>query len=285
MNQPRENLPLPVNAVPDGVDADWAPLLDDPFASAWAISDLDPARALRMRSNLAARSDASLRAEVSMRTVRRRGTHGRAIAAGVTALDLYRAADPQALRPGEPLRAMLVELAPGAAMTCHARGSGAAPTLREWIVVSGSATVGGEFVSQRDYGVGPAAADRWESERGALLFFRDAAAAATERLAIVRDRESDWCELGPGIRRRVLWQRGDQAALLYHGQPGVSVPRHRHRYDEECLTLQGELFLDDVLLRAGDYQLAPAGTRHHVTHTDTGAVVFAHGDLDMVFEA
>ena len=47
--------------------------------------------------------------------------------------------------------------------------------------------------------------------------------------------------------------------------------------------VQGELFLDDLLLQTGDYQLAPAGTRHRVTHTDTGAVLYAHGDLELHF--
>jgi hypothetical protein len=47
--------------------------------------------------------------------------------------------------------------------------------------------------------------------------------------------------------------------------------------------VEGELFLDDVLLQAGDYQLAPAGTGHHMTETDTGVVLYAHGDLDLRF--
>ena len=32
--------------------------------------------------------------------------------------------------------------------------------------------------------------------------------------------------------------------------------------------------LDDVLLQAGDYQLAPAGTGHTITETDTGVVIY-----------
>lgn len=47
--------------------------------------------------------------------------------------------------------------------------------------------------------------------------------------------------------------------------------------------VEGDLFLDDVLLQSGDYQLAPAGSAHHVTETDTGAIVYAHGDLDLSF--
>ncbi|MBL0392596.1 cupin domain-containing protein [Ramlibacter monticola] len=82
---------------------------------------------------------------------------------------------------------------------------------------------------------------------------------------------------------RVLWQHGGQAAMLYYARPGASVPMHTHGHDEECLMVQGELFLDDMLLQEGDYQLAPAGTGHRITETDTGVVIYAHGDLDLKF--
>ena len=99
----------------------------------------------------------------------------------------------------------------------------------------------------------------------------------------MRDAEAGWPDYAPGIRRRVLWQHAGQAAMLYHAQPGAAVPPHTHGHDEECLMVQGELFLDDVLLQAGDYQLAPAGSGHRVTATDTGVVIYAHGDLDLRF--
>ena len=78
-------------------------------------------------------------------------------------------------------------------------------------------------------------------------------------------------------------ERDGQAALLYLADPGAQVPVHTHGHDEECLMVQGELFLDDLLLQAGDYQLAPAGTGHRITETDTGVVIYAHGDLDLQF--
>ena len=46
----------------------------------------------------------------------------------------------------------------------------------------------------------------------------------------------------------------------------------------------GELYLDDTLLLEGDYQLAKASSGHVVTHTDTGVVLYAHGDLDLAFK-
>ena len=45
--------------------------------------------------------------------------------------------------------------------------------------------------------------------------------------------------------------------------------------------LRGDLFQDDYLLQEGDYQLAPSGSAHQTVTTDTGALIYAHGDLDM----
>ena len=80
---------------------------------------------------------------------------------------------------------------------------------------------------------------------------------------------------------RVLWRQGGQAAMLWLAEPGATVPQHRHGHDEECLMLRGDLFQDDYLLREGDYQLAPQGSMHRTVSTDTGALIYAHGDLDM----
>ena len=97
----------------------------------------------------------------------------------------------------------------------------------------------------------------------------------------VRDAEADWHDYAPGIRRRVLWSHAGEASMLYDARPGAQVPQHAHGHDEECLMVDGEAFLDDVLLRRLDYQLAPAGTMHQGVSTDSGGVIFAHGDLDL----
>ncbi len=96
-----------------------------------------------------------------------------------------------------------------------------------------------------------------------------------------RPAAAPWTAYAPGIRRRLMWQQGAQAAMLYHALPGAAVPHHGHRHDEECLMLAGDFFLDEVLLRPLDYQLAPAGTEHHVSCTDTGVLLYAHGDVDL----
>lgn len=185
-------------------------------------------------------------------------------------------------------------LAPGA------HWAGADPDChREWLLLRGSATLGDEDRGERDHHVDPAGAPRLalSSSEGCWLYLRESLressrkplrestqpGAATDQSFTLRDAEAGWPAFVPDIRRRVLWQHGGQAALLYHADAGARVPQHRHGHDEECLLVEGDLFLDDVLLQAGDYQLAAAGSGHRITQTDTGAVLYAHGDLDLPF--
>ncbi|MBT9456255.1 MAG: cupin domain-containing protein [Burkholderiaceae bacterium] len=281
MSKPPTNPSMPVRPAPDPLAHELGTLLAEPLAQAWLAPE--PPAALRQR--LQERLAAARKAEATMFTVRRRTAERRALAKGVTAQTLYRAQAGRPLRPGEPLGATLIELAAGASF--NSEGLSKDHLHREWLLLSGSATLGGETLSQRDYHVTPAGHGpaQWSSAEGALLFLResDLPAQPGDRALTVRDAEAGWPEFAPGIRRRVLWQRDGQAALLYFAEAGAQVPNHRHGHDEECLMVQGELFLDDILLQTGDYQLAPAGTGHSLTETDTGVVIYAHGDLDLQF--
>jgi mannose-6-phosphate isomerase-like protein (cupin superfamily) len=266
----------------------FGPLLDEPFAAAWAAAPRpsdDVPRTAELRARLFDRVAVSHDAARAMTTSRRARIVSRPLAPGAQWRVLY-AADPSRgpMRPGEPERACLVELAPGAAVPSPAR----ADRHREWLVLAGSACLGEERLATRDYHVDPAGqapAAMLRSEEGATLFLRESRriAEAGDAPFTVRDAEAGWPAFAPGIRRRVLWECDGEAALLYQADAGALVPHHTHARDEECLMVSGELFLDDVLLRTGDYQLAPAGTRHVTTQTETAVVVFAHGDLDMQF--
>lgn len=284
MTAPSPPLPLRIDPAPELLAADHAPLLTEPFASAWASGEpLSPATTGSLRARLMERLNRSKAASATMVTARLRGMVATDLGSGASERLLYAASPGGPLRPGEPLRARLVALAAGG------RWSGpAAEAHREWLVLRGTARIGNVVLGLRDYHVQPAGAAPAEvaSEGGALLFLRESALAAepADQPFTVRDAEAGWPDYAPGIRRRVLWQRAGAAALLYHAGPGASVPAHSHGHDEECLMVQGELFLDDVLLQQGDYQLAPAGTGHRITETDTGVVIYAHGDLDLRFD-
>jgi hypothetical protein len=291
------NVPLPFNSTPDVADNEFSVLLSEPFAQVWAqpVASLPGAQAGRER--LLGRLVASRAEQALMFTARRRRVPRQTLSEGVVVQMLYECqADLQTarnLRPGEPLRVRLIEMAAGTSLPANVCASES--TLRsrrcEWLVISGSVRRrderGDERLSARDYFVSPAGHESpiWFSEEGAQLFLResDVASDADELPFTVRDADAGWPDFAPGIARRVLWQRDGQAAMLYYAQAGAEVPIHTHGHDEECLMVQGELFLDDLLLQAGDYQLAPAGSGHRITHTDTGVVIYAHGDLDLKF--
>ncbi|EHR69295.1 cupin domain-containing protein [Burkholderiales bacterium JOSHI_001] len=281
-NDPTHSIQPP----PALMDAELQPLLTDPFVRAWAQAPRDGAPALRQR--LLDRLAATRAAEAGMVTVRRQQAARETLAPGVQAQWLYRAADGQPRRPGEPLRVRLLELAPGATLPAAALAAHG-PCHREWLLLQGQVRSPdqGLELTLRDYHVCPTgtAWPSWHSAQGALLFLRESDLGPEDGDAprTVRDQQAGWPDYAPGIQRRVLWQRQGQAALLYFAQPGASVPVHNHGHDEECLMVQGELFLDDLLLQAGDYQLAPAGSGHRITATDTGVVIYAHGDLDLKF--
>ena len=265
-----------------------APLLQEPFARTWSAG-VTPNDEGRVRERLLARARESLRAEARMHTVRRARTPRTPLAPGVDAQLLYRADPRAAPRRGEPAQALLVELAPGATLDAatHPGFAASSGRHREWLVLRGTAQIGDTRLDARDYHVRPAGTRTpvMRSDGGALVFLRESSIPGLpgDARLTVRDAEAGWPEFAPGIRRRVLWARDGQAALLYLAGPGASVPAHVHGHDEECLMVDGELFLDDLLLQPGDYQLAPAGTGHRITATDTGVVIYAHGDLDLRF--
>jgi quercetin dioxygenase-like cupin family protein len=281
---PNAPVPLHVEPAPDPVDRDIEPLLSEPFASAWATDAASVAAPSdRLRSKLLGRVSVSQAASAATVNSRLKRLPAAVLAPGVSARTLYAAPQGRPLRAGEPQCARRIELQPGSRWAgpdagCH----------REWLVLRGSAQIGGELLQLRDYLVAPAAVATGEvvaGDDGAWLFLRESMLEARpgEAAHTVRDADAGWPEFAPGLRRRVLWQRDGQAAMLYHVDPRTTVPHHSHGHDEECLMLQGEFYLDDILLQEGDYQLAPAGTGHRISQTDTGVVIYAHGDLDLTF--
>jgi len=272
-------LPFPRPA-PDVLDDDLLILLQG------MPSGLAAPRAPVLRERVLDRVARSARASRRFVTVRRSDAPAEPVAAGVALRTLYEAGrGPR--RAGEPARVQLIELGAGTAWAGPSgHGWPADGLLREWLLMRGQARLGSVDLAERDYHRAAAGTScgALASATGALLYLREASPAAGERPDApftLRDAECGWDDFAPGIKRRVLWQSQGEAAMLYHALPGAAVPRHGHQRDEECLMLDGELFLDEVLLRSGDYQLAPASTAHGGVFTDTGVVLFAHGDLQL----
>ena len=88
--------------------------------------------------------------------------------------------------------------------------------------------------------------------------------------------QGEWEPTGvPGIeaRRLLVDGRRERVSMLVRMAPGSSFPAHVHNGDEECYVIQGDLQVGDLTMRAGDYQFAPAGTRHPMQSTEQGCLL------------
>ena len=234
-----------------------------------------------LRSRLLDRVARSARASRAFVTVRGHARAAMPLADGVAAQLLYVATGADR-RAGEPSRVRIIDLAAGRSWMPDLLSG----EQTEWLVLSGALELGGQPMGPRDFHWSPpgAAAPNLRARSPARVLLREAGATpGADALPAVTqlDAVAGWDDFAPGIQRRLLWSCAGEAAMLYQAAAGSQVPGHGHLRDEECLMVCGELFLDDVLLREGDYQLAPAGTRHGGVSTDVGGIVFAHGDLDL----
>ena len=56
--------------------------------------------------------------------------------------------------------------------------------------------------------------------------------------------------------------------------PGGVLPAHDHADDEECVMIEGEIFIAGVRLVAGDWQIAPKGRPHPPLTSPRGGIVY-----------
>jgi anti-sigma factor ChrR (cupin superfamily) len=235
-----------------------------------------------LRGRLLARVADSAERNRGMVTVRAR--HGQAyeIQPGVRVRWLYRCTDEHARRPGEPVAVAIVELEPGARL---AEGLALAGRSSEWLIVRGSCTIDGLPLATFDFRgrLATAGEPLVTSEQGATIYLRNGGAEPTPA-GTARERDAVWEDYAPGIRRRVLWQADGAVAYIAKAINGAAVPSHGHHRDEESLMLDGDLFLGDVLIREGDFQLAPAGLVHDTVQAGSDCMVYIRGDADLAID-
>jgi quercetin dioxygenase-like cupin family protein len=93
---------------------------------------------------------------------------------------------------------------------------------------------------------------------------------------IVRAGEGNWEETAiPGISARKLSvdAKRQTTMMLVRMAPGSSYPAHRHRAAEECYVLEGDLWVGNDCLHAGDFQHAEDGSVHGTQSTRGGCLL------------
>jgi anti-sigma factor ChrR (cupin superfamily) len=84
--------------------------------------------------------------------------------------------------------------------------------------------------------------------------------------------DSSWTKVAPwhflqtALRRR----SNDRVSMLVQLDPRTDYPPHEHAGVEELHLLEGELWIDDRKLLAGDYNRAEAGTADRRVWSETG---------------
>jgi quercetin dioxygenase-like cupin family protein len=189
---------------------------------------------------------------------------------------------------------VLIEFAPGASLLAHRHN-----WLEEGIVLRGGLQMGKLELGLFDYHVSPAGSRHAviQSRQGALAYLRGTSLGhkpsvlrellggllplgGDPSLTVFANKNDNWLEVIEGVFKKDLWSDDTRVSRFYRLEPGARVAEHTHLLDEECMMLEGEVFLGDTLLRAGDYQLAPAGTLHGEVYSDVGATLFVRGARD-----
>ncbi len=85
-------------------------------------------------------------------------------------------------------------------------------------------------------------------------------------------KEPEWEEVASGIFCKILATDAerDRVTMLVRLLPGVSYPPHTHASVEELHLLDGELWIEDRLLRPGDYNYGPPGASDQRVYSETG---------------
>jgi anti-sigma factor ChrR (cupin superfamily) len=182
----------------------------------------------------------------------------------------------------EGCRTMLVRLK---AEGCYPGFSPAGPM--ELYLIEGDLLVNGERLGPGDYCAAPAGTvlHDMESPGGCqfLLLRPDLCEAGkgteggfgASTLIIVRAAEGTWLP-GPaaGVTVKPLFRdpARQTESYLVRAEPGSRLPRHRHVGPDEAFFLEGDGRMGTLVLEAGDFYRAEAGTVHDVSWTARGCL-------------
>jgi anti-sigma factor ChrR (cupin superfamily) len=125
--------------------------------------------------------------------------------------------------------------------------------------------------------IDPVALDREAHQRVKSKLLRRVAAAATPQHLTIQAGEGDWADFGPGLEIKVLNEDAGVMSYLVRMAPGSKLPSHRHPIDEECVVLEGEVWVGELRIPAGGFHLGRKNIVHDRVRTKTGALIFLRG--------
>jgi hypothetical protein len=93
-----------------------------------------------------------------------------------------------------------------------------------------------------------------------------------------RAEEGKWVQRNEKVWMKVLSHEPETGRMTYllRCLPGARIEGHAHERSEHMFVLEGELWIDGVLYRAGDAQMALPGTVHADATMPSGCLVIVN---------
>jgi mannose-6-phosphate isomerase-like protein (cupin superfamily) len=101
----------------------------------------------------------------------------------------------------------------------------------------------------------------------------------TRSVTTIAPDEGDWLPFSPKVHIKVLRRDVETQSYLLRLAPGAVLLPHVHGHDEECMVLEGEVRIGDLVVRQGAYHLAPKGVPHEPIRSEGGALLFLRGAI------
>ncbi len=103
-------------------------------------------------------------------------------------------------------------------------------------------------------------------------------ASAPIQIETLRADEGEWDQLSDKIWKKILFSdsRTGESMYLLRCAAGAVLPSHKHDHDEHIFVIEGEFWVGDLLVKAGDFHMARAGTTHAEHRSQTGCLVLMH---------
>lgn len=102
---------------------------------------------------------------------------------------------------------------------------------------------------------------------------------ASQALTTIQADEGEWEPFVPKVQIKVLRRDVHTQSYLLKLDPGAVLLPHVHGEDEECMVLEGEVRIGNLVAKAGAYHLAPKGVPHEPIRSETGALLFLRGAI------
>ena len=97
----------------------------------------------------------------------------------------------------------------------------------------------------------------------------------------IRAGEGEWQALFEGVEKKILLREAGTGfeSYLLRMAPGSRLPSHGHKLTEECLVLEGDLWMGDLHLSAGDFHSVTPDEIHPEVFSRGGALLYLRGEI------